>query len=132
MKKRVNHPEISQPSPHVSAAVVVDGWVFVSGQGPLDMATRKVVPETIEDETEMTIRNIEAILKEAGCSLRDVVKCNCYLSDLRDFSGFNAKYEELFSSVVPPARTTVASQLLNGIKVEINAIARIPNFDRPS
>jgi len=130
MKKRINHPESSQPSAHVSAAVVVGGWVFVSGQGPLDIASRRVIPGTIEEETGRTIRNIEAILKEAGCSLHDVVKCNCYLGDLGDFAGFNAKYEEMFSSAVPPTRTTVASQLLNGIKVEIDAVARIPNPER--
>ena len=65
------------------------------------------------------------ILREAGGDFSDVVKCTCYLSDLADFEGFNRTYQEFFTFEVPPARTTVAAPLLAGIKVEIDAVARI-------
>ena len=125
MKTRINHPEISSPSPHVAAGVACDGWLFVSGQGPLDMTTRQPVAGTIEEETRRTLQNIEAILKAGTCSLANVVKCSCYLADLADFRGFDAVYREFFTGPTPPARTTVGSPLLSGIRVEIDVVARI-------
>lgn len=126
MKKRHSNPKSPKPSPHISGAVESDGWVFTSGQGPLDPATRQVVRGTIEEETLLTLQNIEALLHQAGCSRHDVVKCTCHLGNLEDFSGFDATYRAFFESDIPPARTTVASTLLQGIKIEIDAIARKP------
>lgn len=112
------------PSPHISTAVVCDEWVFVSGQGPLDMATLKTVPGSIEQETRLTLANIQAVLEQAGCSKIDIVRCTCYLAALDDFPGFNATYREFFDTPIPPARSTVQVGLLGGIKVEIDVIAR--------
>jgi 2-iminobutanoate/2-iminopropanoate deaminase len=78
---------------------------------------------SIEDETRMTLSHIGKILEAAGYSFEDVVKCSCHLADIRDFDGFDRVYSEFFSGV-RPARTTVQSVLWNGIKVEIDAIAR--------
>jgi len=105
----------------------MDGWLFVSGQGPLDMTTKAVVSGTIAEETQLTLDNIGVILEQAGCTRDDVVKCTCYLADLRDFAEFDKAYGEYFKSDVPPARATVQAGLLNGIKVEIDAIARCPS-----
>lgn len=124
MIKRINHPDTKEPSPHIAAGVLCDGWLFVSGQGPLDMSTKAVVAGTIEEETRLTLKNIDDVLIAAGCSRHDVVKCTCYLANLDDFAGFNQAYGEFFASDVPPARATVQAPLLNGIKVEIDAIAR--------
>jgi len=126
MKKRHSNPKSTHRSPHVSGAVEIESWVFTSGQGPLDPSTRQVVRGTIEEETLLTLQNIEAILQQAGCSRRDVVKCTCHLGNLEDFSGFDATYRAFFESDIPPARTTVASSQLQGIKIEIDAIARKP------
>jgi 2-iminobutanoate/2-iminopropanoate deaminase len=126
MKQRILHPESRTLSPHISSAVACDGWLHLSGQGPLDIATREVVRGTIEEETRLTLRHIDSLLKAAGCSREDVVKCVCYLGDLSDFAGFDAEYREFFSGEVPPARTTVQTPLLRDIKVEIDAVARIP------
>jgi len=124
MKKRIRHPDYPKITPHISGAVLLDnGWVFVSGQGPLDMATGAVCKGSIEEETLLTLKNIEAILRAAGCEPCNVVKCTCYLADLADFSGFNRTYQEFFTQDVPPARTTVQAELLNGILVEIDAVA---------
>ena len=119
----IRHPDARFDLP-LSSGVLVDGWLFVSGQGPLDLRTGAVLSGTIEEETERTIDHIEAILREAGGSLADVVKCTCYLADLQDYAGFNAAYGKRFKGV-RPARTTVQAVLLRGIKVEIDAVARI-------
>jgi 2-iminobutanoate/2-iminopropanoate deaminase len=101
----------------------VDNWLFISGQGPLNLRTGEVVRGSIEDETRLTLSHIGKILEAAGYGFEDVVKCTCHLADIRDFDGFDRVYSEFFSGV-RPARTTVQSVLWNGIKVEIDAIAR--------
>lgn len=125
-KMRINHPATKSPSPHVSAAVRTNGFIYVSGQGPLDMTERRIVAGTIEEETLRTLQNIEAILREAGTGREDVVKCTCYVADLAFFPGFDKTYRDFFQSALPPARTTVQAGLLGGIKVEIDAVARVP------
>jgi len=126
MKTRILHPaSLRPPSPHISAGVLCDGFLFVSGQGPLDMSDRRIVPGTIEEETLRTLENIDAIVSAAGGSRKDVVKCTCYIADLSLFPGFDRTYREFFSSDLPPARTTSQAGLLGGILVEIDAIARI-------
>lgn len=123
-KRVLQHPDKTFSHGLFSAGLVVDGWVFVSGQGPLDMKTGQLVEGTIEAETALTIRHIEAILHESGASLADVVKCTCYLADLDDFAGFNKTYGELFPDPMP-TRATVGARLLKGMKVEIEAVARL-------
>jgi len=126
MKRRILKFDSQPGSPHISAGVDCDGWLYISGQGPLDFETRKPVAGTIEAETKLTLEHIGLILDQAGCTFADVVKCTCYLADLKDFAGFNATYQEAFTTPVPPARSTVQALLLGGIKVEIDAIAKIP------
>ncbi len=124
-KHVLQHPDKTFRHGLFSAGLVVDGWVFVSGQGPLDMKTGQLIEGSIEQQTARTIRHIEAILKESGATLADVVKCTCFLADLNDFAGFNVTYGELFPDPMP-TRSTVGAQLLKGMKVEIEAIARLP------
>ena len=124
-KTEIRHPDKTVSTGAYSAGVLMDGWLFISGQGPLDLKTGKIVPGTIEEETRLVLSHIGKILNEAGCSFDDVVKCACHLADIRDFDGFNSAYSEFFSGV-RPARTTVQSVLWDGIKVEIDAIARVP------
>ena len=124
MKTRITHGNNPSPAPHVSGGVLIDGWLYVSGQGPLDMFSKKVVPGTIEEETRLTLDNLHEILRRSELGLGDVVKCTCFLADLADFPGFDATYREYFSGDVPPARSTVRADLLQGIKIEIEAVAR--------
>ena len=126
MKRRLLKFDSQPGSPHISAGVEIDGWLYISGQGPLDFETRKPVAGTIEAETKLTLKHIGLVLDQAGCTFADVVKCTCYLADLNDFAGFNATYQDAFTTLVPPARTTVQAPLLGGIEVEIDAIAKIP------
>lgn len=124
-KTVLKHPDKAFSYGLFSAGLIVDGWIYISGQGPLDMKTGRLVPGTIEEETALTIGHLEAILAEAGATLADVVKCTCYLSDLDEFSGFNKVYGELFPEP-RPTRSTVGAKLMKGMKVEIDAVARLP------
>lgn len=103
-----------------SAALVWRDLVFVSGQGPIDPGGA-IVPGTIESETELTLRNIRALLVAAGSDLDRVLKCTCYLADIADFDRFDAIYRRCFGGHLP-ARTTVGASLA-GIKIEIDVVA---------
>ena len=124
-KIEIKHPDKEKSTGAYSAAVEIDGWVFVSGQGPLNSKTAEVIRGTIEDETRLTLTHVATILKAAGCTLSDVVKSTVHLADIEDFDRFNAVYREFFKDVtVLPARTTVQSVLWNAIKIEIDVVAR--------
>jgi 2-iminobutanoate/2-iminopropanoate deaminase len=122
-KREIKHPDKRVSTGSYSAAIQIDGWLFISGQGPLDLRTGQVVRGSVEDETRLTLSHLGKILEAAGYSFGDVIKCTCHLADIGDFDGFDRVYSEFFSRVYP-ARTTVQSVLWNGIKVEIDAVAR--------
>jgi 2-iminobutanoate/2-iminopropanoate deaminase len=124
-KREVKHPEKLADTGAYSAGLLVDGWLYVSGQGPLDLRTGEVQRGGIEEQVRLTLEHIGLILKAAGASFEDVVKCTCHLADIRDFDRFNRVYAEFFPGV-KPARTTVQSVLGEGMKVEIDALARVP------
>jgi 2-iminobutanoate/2-iminopropanoate deaminase len=121
-RRFVFHPSREPASGVLPSAVCSGPWIYVSGQGPLDLATMQYVPGTIEEETEMTLAHIETILARAGAGKADVVKCTCYLSNLDDFPGFHRAFGKFFGDPMP-ARTTVRADLLRGIRVEIDAVA---------
>jgi len=128
MKKEIVHPDKADQNFSTgafSAGVVVDGWLYVSGQGPVNFKTGQFELGTIEEETQLTLHNIQRICEAAGCTLDDVVKCTAHLTDIQDFDRYNAVYATYFKNI-KPARTTVQSGLANGIKVEIDAIAKLP------
>lgn len=122
-KLEIKHPDKLVSTGSYSAGIEIDGWLFVSGQGPLDLRTGEVVRGSIEDETRLALSHIGKVLEEAGYGFQDVVKCTCHLADIGDFDGFDRVYSEFFSAP-RPARITVQSILWNGIKVEIDAVAR--------
>ncbi|MGH9616830.1 MAG: RidA family protein [Acidobacteriaceae bacterium] len=124
-KKAVKHPDKSAHTGAYSAAVVCDGWLYVSGHASLDLTTGKAISGTIGEETRATLESIGKVLGEAGCTFDDVVKCTCYLARIEDFSEFDKEYGKFFSGI-RPARSTVQAGLGGGIKVEIDAIARAP------
>jgi 2-iminobutanoate/2-iminopropanoate deaminase len=124
-KQEIHHPAWAASTGAYSDGVILDGWLYISGQGPLDLQTGAAVSGTTEEETRLTMSHIGRILEAAGCSFDDVVKCTCHLADIGEFDAFNRAYSESFRGV-RPARTTVQSVLGGGIKVEIDAIARVP------
>jgi len=120
-KKQVNTKVGASPVGAYSQGLIAGDFVFVSGQGPLNPKTGKIVGKTIEEQTVQVLENIKAILEAAGASMGDVVKVAVHLSDLASFRRFNQVYATFFPDP-KPARTTIGSQLL-GILVEIDAIA---------
>ncbi len=108
-----------------SQAIRAGDFVFISGQGPLDPETGEIRGDTVEEQTERTLRNVEAIARAAGGSLSDVVKVTALLSSIELFPGFNAAYERIFAGAPRPARTTSGAQL-RGILVEIDAVLYLP------
>jgi 2-iminobutanoate/2-iminopropanoate deaminase len=124
-KREIRHPDKEKSTGAYSAAVEIDGWVYVSGQGPVDPKTAQPVRGSIEDETRYTLSHVKKILEAAGCTLEDVVKSTVHLADMEDFDRYNAVYRDFFKDCsVLPARTTVQSVLWNSIKVEIDVVAR--------
>ncbi|MCB9665649.1 MAG: RidA family protein [Alphaproteobacteria bacterium] len=107
-----------------SQAVVVDGWVWCSGQIPLDPATGLVVAGGIEAQTRQVLANLAAVLRAAGVGLDRVVRCTVYLRDLEDFAAMNAVYAEAFGSWRPARAAVQVSRLPKDVAVEIDAIAR--------
>ena len=106
-----------------SQAVRSGGFLFCSGQIPIDPATGKMVEGGIEAQTERVLRNLEAVLSAGGSTLESVVKTTVYLTDLADFPAMNAVYGKFFGQD-PPARATVqVAKLPAGASVEIDAVA---------
>ena len=110
------------PAGPYSHAVVANGFVYVSGQGPVEPETGEM-PDGFTDQVRQTLKNLRTILEAAGSGLDDVVKVNAYLTDLTRFAEFNEVYREFFGNN-PPARTTVATALL-GILVEVDCVAQV-------
>ncbi|MDY4928025.1 RidA family protein [Clostridium fessum] len=105
-----------------SQAKVVNGFVFASGQIPLNPATGEVEDTTIEAQAEQVMKNVGAILKEAGVDFENVVKTTCFLAEMADFAAFNGVYEKYFTG--KPARSCVAvKQLPKNVLVEVEVIA---------
>ncbi|MEI3798347.1 MULTISPECIES: RidA family protein [unclassified Chitinophaga] len=107
-----------------SAAVLVNGWLYISGQGPLDLKSGAVISGSIEEETALTLSHIREIVQAAGGTMQNIVKCTVHLSDINDFDRFDKTYAAIFPEI-KPARTTVQSVLSDGIKIEIDAVAFI-------
>jgi 2-iminobutanoate/2-iminopropanoate deaminase len=107
---------------HYSPGIVAGGLVFTSGQGPITPGTNDVVHGTIVEQTQLTIDNLDAVLRAGGSGLERIVKATVYLADLADWATVNAIWRERVGGV-PPARTTVRADLLEGMLVEIEAIA---------
>lgn len=108
-----------------SQGVVAGGFVYVSGQIPLDPATGELVGGSIEDQTERVIANLKAILEAAGTDISKVVKTTCFLKDMGDFSRFNSVYEKHFVS--KSARACVSASLPKDAAVEVEVIALAQN-----
>lgn len=120
MRKTAMVEDAVKPAGHYSHAVISNGLVFVSGQGPADPKTGDM-SSSFSEQVRQTMRNLDIILRGVGTELKHAVKINAYLSDLANFAEFNRVYSEFFPGE-PPARTTVGCQLLD-IMVEIDCVA---------
>lgn len=124
MRKAIETPNAPRPAAPYSQAIVQDGFVFVSGQGPLDPQTGQYVPADIRTETRRVFDNIKAILEGGGSSLAKVVKVNVYLRDIGDFAAMNEVYATYFTPPYPARTTIQAGALPRGFGVEIECVAR--------
>ena len=106
-----------------SQAIRANGFVFISGQIPVDPATQQLVAGDVAAQTERVLQNLSAILKAAGSSLEKVVKAGVFLKNMSDFAAMNEVYGRYFTEA-PPARSTVeVARLPKDVLVEIDVIA---------
>ena len=124
MREEIRSSEAPPPGPY-SQGIRAGDWIFVSGQGPMDPASKQIVGSTIGEQTRRTLDNVRAILEAAGADMGDVVKSTVHLLDIGLFDDFNKVYITYFDNP-KPARTTVQSTLWGGILVEIDVVAYKP------
>ena len=123
MRKHVTSTDAPKPIGPYSQGVVAGGFMFVSGQIPLDPRTSELVEGGIEAQTEQVLKNLLAVLREGKMGAEHVVKTTVFLSDLADFAKMNEVYARYLGKE-PPARSTIqAAGLPRGVKVEIDVIA---------
>ena len=128
MEKKVIHTDkAASGKVPLSQAIVAGGWLYCSGQLPIDPATGEIVPGGVAEQTRRVVENLKAICEEAGTSLANAVKVTIFMADLADLKEMNDVFEEYFGVVNPPARTTFqAGGIIAGAKLEIELTAFIP------
>ena len=126
LSKRIVFTERApKPVGPFSQAVISGDFVFISGQIPINPKTSKIAKGGIDMQTVQVLENIKNILESIELSLGDIVKTSVFLSNLENFQAFNSIYSKYFEKK-PPARTTVQANLLAGVLVEIDIIAKMP------
>lgn len=123
MKKIIATTEAPAAVGPYSQAVKVNGMLFISGQVPINPAEGKVVATDIKGQTEQVLKNLGAILKEAGMDYSNVVKTTCLLSDMDNFAAMNEVYGQYFTEDLPARAAFGVVKLPLGVLVEIEAIA---------
>ena len=108
-----------------SQAIVTDGWIFASGQIPIDPATGELIDGGVEDQTDRVLRNLAAVLAAAGGSLRTVAKTTVFLSSMDNFAAMNGVYAAHFGDHRPARATVAVAGLPKGVDVEIEVVARV-------
>jgi 2-iminobutanoate/2-iminopropanoate deaminase len=106
-----------------SQAIKANGFIFASGQIPLDPATMQIVEGGVEEQTERVLDNLKAVLECAGSSLDRVVKTTVYLADMNEFAAMNEIYARYFGSTKPARATVQVARLPRDVKVEIDVVA---------
>jgi len=123
MKKIINTEHAPKAVGPYSQAVEVNGLVFVSGQIPINPQTSSIIDGGIKEQAEQVLKNIGAILKEAGLDYSNVVKSTCLLSDMDNFTAMNEVYAKYFTSEMPARAAYGVVKLPLGVLVEIECIA---------
>lgn len=124
MKKIINTKNAPAPVGPYNQSILFNGILFVSGQIAIKPSTGELIIDTIEDETHQVMKNIQAILSEAGLTFEDVLKCSVFVSDMNNYSRINAVYAQYFNEETAPARELVeVANLPKFVNVEISVIA---------
>lgn len=108
-----------------SQAVISGGFVFTSGQIPMDPISGEIVTGGIEEQTHRVLQNLSAVLEASGVGLKDVIKTTIFLKNMDYFTIVNAVYGEYFSSPFPARSTIQAAKLPRDVEVEIEAVAKL-------
>ncbi len=124
--KTVNTPEAPAAVGPYSQAVTSGGFVFTSGQIPLDPADGEPVPGGFEAEVRRALENLDAVLRAAGTHRSRVVKVTVFLTDMGRFGVFNGVYEEFFGPHRPARSVVEVAALPRGARVELEAVAEVP------
>lgn len=125
MRQIVQTPAAPAAVGPYSQAIRIGNLVFTSGQIPLDPVSGQLVAGTIEEQTRLVLKNLQAVLKAAGCGLESVVKTTVFIRSMDDFARVNAVYAEFFPAD-PPARSCVeVARLPKNADVEIEVVAYI-------
>jgi len=123
MREAISTKNAPQAIGPYSQAIKANGFVFVSGQVPIDPATQQIITGDVGAQTDRILRNLTQILEAAGSSLAKVVRSGVFLKNMNDFAAMNEAYGKYFTSS-PPARTTVeVARLPKDVLVEIDVIA---------
>lgn len=123
MKKVISTDKAPGAIGPYSQAVVVGGFIYVSGQIPIDPATGAFAGEDITTQTKQSLSNVKAILEEAGYEMSDVVKASVFLDDMNDFVPMNDVYNTFFEEPYPARAAVAVETLPKNAKVEIEVIA---------
>ena len=125
MKKIINTQKAPKAIGPYSQAVEVNGMLFISGQIPMNPETGKIVEGGITEQTEQVMKNIGAILMEAGYTFKNVIKSTCLLSDMANFGGMNEVYSKYYPEDAPARAAFAVKELPLSVLVEIETIAVI-------
>ncbi len=125
MKKLISTDKAPAAIGPYSQAIQFSGLLFVSGQIAIDPKTGEFAEGGIEAQTEQVLENLKAIIEEAGMTLKNVLKCSCFLKNMEDFVTFNSVYDRYFGET-PPARETIeVARLPKDAMVEVSAICGV-------
>ncbi len=108
-----------------SQAIRAGEWLFLSGQIPVDPGTGEVAGTDVRTQARQVLKNIQAVLAEAGTTVQAVVKTTVFLKDLQDFQAFNEEYSKVFASEAPARSCVEIARLPKDVLVEIEAIALV-------
>lgn len=123
MKKIISSADAPKAVGPYSQAIEKNGILFLSGQIPLDPLSGQIVGNTVEQQTQQVLKNMNAVLNAAGCLLDDVVKTTVFLTNIDDFATVNAVYGRYFTTEFPARSAVAVKALPKGAMVEIEAIA---------
>ena len=123
MKTQITSPKAPAAIGPYSQAIAANGFLFISGQLPIDPATGNFAEGGIRELTRQSLENVKSILTEAGLTLADVVKTTVFLADMSDFAAMNEVYAEYFTAPAPARSAVAVKTLPKGGLVEIEVIA---------
>ena len=123
--KTIQPPSQPQPKGHYSPGIEHDGLIFVSGQLPMTLDTREPFAGAIEEQTELALKNVEAVLKQAGSDLNHVLQMTIYISDIDLWGRVNEAYARVMGDHRPARAIVPVKDLHFGTQIEIQAIAAV-------